>query len=179
MRGTVEGLKSPYAFVELLPSVYQEDDFARRFVSGFDELLAPIVSVLDNVEAYFDPMLAPADFVEYLASWVGVELDETWSDEARRRLVATAVDLVKVRGTLEGLRRLVEIYTGVDPEILDGGGCAVSLEPNGPLPGSASAPLVVTVRVPDPERIDAGRLHRLVGAAKPAHVVHRVEVLPE
>ncbi|HLI16325.1 MAG TPA: phage tail protein [Acidimicrobiales bacterium] len=177
MRGTVEGLASPYTFGELLPSIYQEDGFALRFVSAFDDLVAPIISVLDNIDAYFDPTLAPGDFVAYLASWVGVELDETWSARSRAELVAQAVELFRVRGTVEGLRRHVAIYTGVEPEIEESGGCTWSSEAGADLPGSAPARLVVRVRVDDPATVDVRRLDRLVETSKPAHVPHRVEVL--
>lgn len=178
MRGSVPGLASPYQFASLLPSIYQEDDFVRRWMAGFDVVLAPIVSVLDNVEAYFDPMLAPDDFVEYLASWVGIELDETWNESARRTLVSRAVELVKISGTLEGMRQLILIYTGIEPELREGGGCSVSTEPNGSLPGEANGILEVVLRTSEPERIDLSRLSRLIEAAKPAHVAHRVEILP-
>jgi phage tail-like protein len=178
VRAAVEGLASPYRFAELLPAIYQEDAFACRWVSGFDDVLAPIVSVLDNIEAYFDATVAPPDFLEYLASWVGVELDETWTEPARREFVARAVELVKARGTLEGLRRLVEIYTGATPEIEESGGCSVSIVANGPLPGRARQSLVVRVRAAPDRVIDEARLSRLVASAKPAHVPHRVEVFP-
>lgn len=177
MRGAIPGLPSPYQFSALLPSIYQEDDFAVRFVSGFDEVLAPLVAVIDNIQSYFDPELAPQDFVAYLARWVGVELDETWSDEARRELVRRAVELFKVRGTVEGLRDHVEIYAGVTPEIEESGGCSYSVEANGALPGEETPRLLVRVRVGENSPIDEGRLDRLVAGAKPAHIPHRVEVV--
>ena len=178
MRGTVDELASPYGFGELLPAIYQADEFALRFVSAFDTVIAPVVSVLDSIEAYFDPALAPLDFVGYLAHWVGVELDETWSPSARSELVARAVELFGVRGTVEGLKRHVAIYAGVEPEIEESGACAPSSEANSPLPGEDRPRLVVRVRVPDPSAIDARRLDMLVGSSKPAHIPHRVEVLP-
>lgn len=176
MRGTVEGLASPYRFGSLLPSIYQQDDFTQRFMSGFDTVLAPIVTTTDNIASYFDPALAPLDFVAYLASWVGIELDETWTPAARRELVSRAVELYRIRGTVEGLRQQVAIYTGVEPEIEESGGCRYSQEPNGDLPGEATPSLVVRVRVPASSSVDEARLDRLVGSAKPAHIPHRVEV---
>ena len=177
MRGTVEDLASPYSFGEMLPAIYQEDDFAQRWMSAFDVVLAPIVSVIDNIERYFDAALAPLDFVEYLASWVGGELDETWSDQAKRELVARAVALFKIRGTLEGLRRHVAIYAGVEPEIEESGGCSWSTTPDTALPGDDHARLTVRVRVPSDSPIDEKRLDMLVQASKPAHLPHKVEVV--
>jgi phage tail-like protein len=177
VRSSIPGLPTPYQFSALLPSIFQEDEFATRWMAGFDTVLAPLVATIDNIEAYFDPTLAPSDFVAYLASWVGVELDETWSDEARRELVDRAVELFKVRGTVEGLREQVAIYAGVEPEIEESGGCSYSLEANGDLPGEETPRLLVRVRVPADSPIDERRLDRLVASAKPAHVPHRVEVV--
>ncbi|MCU1496026.1 MAG: repeat domain protein [Acidimicrobiaceae bacterium] len=173
----MDGLASPYKFGELLPSIYQEDEFTMRWISAFDDVLAPVVSVLDNVESYFDPALAPLDFVDWLASWVGVELDETWPEGAKRELVAHAVELFRIRGTIEGLARHVAIYTGAEPEIRESGGCSWSLEANSDLPGNVRPSLVVRVRVADVSTVDERRLDRIVLASKPAHVPHRVEVL--
>jgi phage tail-like protein len=173
----VPGLASPYSFGSLLPAIYQEDDFAMRWMSAFDDVLAPCVLTIDNIEHYFDPALAPGDFVEMLAGWVGVELDETWSEESRRALVAEAVSLYRVRGTVAGLKRHVAIYTGVEPEIEESGGCTVSELSGGALPGSDRPYLVVRVRVDDPGTVDERRLSRLVASSKPAHLPHRVEVL--
>jgi hypothetical protein len=44
------------------------------------------------------------------------------------------------RGTVGGLRELVRIYTGEEPEIMDNGGSAWSPEPGGELPGSEDIP---------------------------------------
>lgn len=177
MRGTVPGLASPYSFGTMLPAVYQEDDFTMRWMSAFDEVLAPCVSSIDNIEHYFDPDVAPPDFVEMLAWWVGVELDETWSDRARRELVSQAAALYRVRGTVAGLRRHVAIYAGSEPEIEESGGVAVSEQPGGALPGSADPHLVVRVHVDEHSPVDQRRLSRLVASAKPAHIPHRVEVV--
>src|SRR4051812_4883430 len=89
-RGTVAGLASPHSLAAALPALYQEDDrasthpnMAQRFTSAFDELLAPVFLCLDNVDAYLDPMLAPPDFVDWLAGWLGLDLDENWPLERR------------------------------------------------------------------------------------------------
>ncbi|MCU1491789.1 MAG: hypothetical protein JWM85_3194 [Acidimicrobiaceae bacterium] len=176
MRGTVEDLRSPYVFSRLLPAIYQEDGFVERWMSAFDTVMASIVSTLDNIESYFDPHVAPLDFVAYLADWVGVELDETWSDDAKRELVARAVELFKVRGTVDGLKQHVAIYVGTEPEIEESGACTWSETSSGQLPGNARPYLVVRVRVPDPEAVDVRRLDRIVAASKPAHLPHRVQV---
>ena len=100
MRGTVGGLLSPHPLGAGLPAVYQDEDpFVMRMTRAFDELLAPVIATLDNLSAYFDPALAPEDFVDWLAEWVGMELDDNWPVELRRAVVASATDLLGRRGT--------------------------------------------------------------------------------
>jgi phage tail-like protein len=175
-RGLIEGLPTPHPFGPAMPSVFQEDDFAQRFVSAFDDVLAPIFCALDNWDAYLDPRLAPEDFLEWLSTWVGVELDETWPIERRRMLVSKAVELYRWRGTVKGLRDTVAIYTNSEPELVESGGIVASTSPGTKFPGKAGAEVTVKVKVKDPSTIDTARLERLVQAAKPAHVTATVEV---
>jgi phage tail-like protein len=177
MRGTIAGLASPHPLGPALPALYQDDDFAQAMLAALDEVLAPVVNTLDNLDSYFDPHLTPDDFLTWLGSWVGIAIDETWSVERRREVVARAVELYRLRGTAVGLGQQVEIYTGGAVEIVENGGTAWSIDPGGELPGSPKPLLVVRVRVDDPKAIDALRLDALVAAAKPAHVEHRVEIM--
>jgi phage tail-like protein len=177
MRGAVEGLASPHPLAEHLPALYQEEDpFARRLVSAFDPILAPIISILDNFDAYLDPSLAPRDFLDWLAGWLGIVVDETWSEDRCRTLVLRASDLYRSRGTTRGLREHIEIFTEGSVEVIEHGGVAWSQSPGAPLPGSAEPELLVRVTIDDPERVDVGRLDRLVAAAKPAHLPHQLEL---
>ena len=75
-------------------------------------MLAPVLSTIDNLDAYLDPWLTPPDFLDWLAGWFGLELDATWPEERRRALVANALELGRWRGTVIGLALLVELYTG-------------------------------------------------------------------
>lgn len=178
MRGLVEGLPSPHPVGLTLPALFHEDNFAQRLTAALDEVLAPVFAVLDNVPAYLDPWLAPLDFVEFLAGWVGVAIDETWPEDRQRALVAGAVELYRWRGTARGLSSLVLLYTGVEPEIEETGGVSWSPTPGAPFPGEPEPDLVVRVRVADPSVVDVARLEAIVAQSKPAHVPHRVEVLP-
>lgn len=96
-RGAVPGLPSPHPIGEWLPALYAEDDFAQRFTAGLDTVLAPVFATLDNLPAYFQPRLAPADFLGWLASWVAVEADPAWPEEVRRSVVERAVELHRWR----------------------------------------------------------------------------------
>ena len=177
-RGVVDGLASPHPLGAQLPGLYLEDGFVQRLTEAFDDVLAPVFSTLDSLWAYLDPTLAPPDFLEWLAEWVGVSLDENWPLERRRDLVAGAAGLYARRGTAHALAQQVQLYAGVVPEIEESGGVATSATAGGAVPGLPEPRLVVRVRVPDPSAVDARRLDAIVAESKPAHVPHQVEVLP-
>lgn len=177
MRGLVEGLPTPKPIIEQLPSSLQEDDFCRRMMGAFDEVMAPIFNSLDCFDSYLDPTLAPDDFVDWLASWVGVEIDETWTLERRRRLIQDAVALYRVRGTAAGLAAHVGVYAGVTPEIEENGGCAWSQTANGDLPGSPDPRLKVRLVVDDEDSVRRSTVSRIVDASRPAHVPYQLEIV--
>lgn len=174
MRGSIADLVNPHPLGEALPAMYQEESFVQRFTQAFDQALAPVVCVLDNIADYFDPSLTPEDFVPWLAGWVGLSIDEDWPLDRQRALAAQAVEIYGWTGTAQGLRRLIAIYTDEEPVIEDSGGVSSSATPGGALPGTADA--VLTVRLPASAADDVRRVEAIVAAAKPAHVAHRIEV---
>jgi phage tail-like protein len=175
-RGLVPGLDTPVPLGPMLPALFQEDGFAQRMMVAFDECLAPVFSTLDCLDSYLDPALAPADFIEWLASWVGVEIDETWTLERRRKLIHDAAALYRIRGTGAGLTAHLHLYADVDPEIEESGGCAWSQTADAPLPGRAEPSLVIRLHVRDGDQINPSTVRRIVEASRPAHLPFSVEV---
>ncbi|MEI6067224.1 MAG: phage tail protein [Methylococcaceae bacterium] len=100
-----------------LPAVFGMEpisaDFTDRFLGLFDTSLRSIETKLDNQARYFDPLSTPAernpktgvDFLSWLASWIGVSMDQNWSETKRRLFLKRAGKLFDLRGTREGLRR--------------------------------------------------------------------------
>jgi len=177
MRAAVPGLPSPHPIGEQLPAVYAEDPFVQGFTGALDEVLAPVLSTLDNFSGYLDPGLAPEDFVGWLAHWVALRVDESWSPAQLRQLVTRSVELHRWRGTQRGLAEHVRLLTGGAVEVTDSGGVVAAQQPGAPLPDPGPAWVQVRVRVPEPGRIDEGRLRATVVDAVPAHVRVSVEVL--
>jgi phage tail-like protein len=176
MRGPLPGLGTPHPLGRRLPALYQDDDFVQQLLAGLDEVLSPVLCTLDNLDSYFDARLTPEDFLEFLAGWLGVELDETWPVERRRAVVAGAAGAYRLLGTVRGLRTAVSRLVDGDVEVEDSGGAAWSERGGGRLPGRSEPELVVRVRVADPASVPVERLESVVSAAKPAHVAHRIEV---
>ena len=170
------GLPSPAPVLEALPAIYRSDGVAAGLVAAFDDLLAPVFATLDNLTAYLDPALAPADFVDWLAGWVGLAVDGGWPLERRRALVARTVELYRWRGTVRGLREAVALHTGVEPEIVEHGAAGWSTEPGAEPPGQAVPHVVVRIPAPEGGELDLARLDAVVRAAKPAHLGHTIEV---
>lgn len=179
MRAMVSGLDTPYPIGSLLPAVLQEDDVMMRLTAALDEVLAPVIATLDCLEAYVDPGLAPADFLEWLAGWVGIDLDENWPLARQRAAVGAAAELHRVRGTVAGLRAHVEAVTGGRVTVQDSGGVAWSTKPGADLPGAAGPTLTVRVAVADPTTVSVAALDALIAATKPVHVTHRLEVVED
>jgi phage tail-like protein len=177
MRANVNDPRSPHPLADELPAVYQEDSFSLRFASGLDVVLGPLMIVLDCLEAYFSPWLAPEDFLDWLGQWIGAELDGDEPLLIRREAIATAVTMHRRRGTAAGLATAVRLAIGVTPEITETGGSAWSARPLGPFPGSPEPELRVIVRVPDPNTVNRARLEASVAAASPAHMPYVIEVI--
>ncbi|MBK3586157.1 phage tail protein I [Streptomyces microflavus] len=178
-RAAVPGLPSRYPIGELLPALYADDDLAQRFTAGLDTVLAPVLSTLDNLPAYFDPALAPADFLPWLATWVGVDIDRAWPQELQRAVVARAVELHRWRGTRRGLVEHLRLCFGVHADVRDGGGVAWSAGPGTELPPAPTGELLVRVWPVAPgATVDASRVLDVVTASCPVHLTCRVEILP-
>lgn len=181
-------LVNPHPLAETLPGVYRDafaDEYRRtarasfgsRFISALDDVLAPVLSTLDSFEGYLDPTTTSEDFLMWLGQWVAAAVDAGWPEDRRRAFVAQASELYRRRGTALGLHDHVQIHTGGQVEIVENGASAFSVKAEGKLPGSPEPVVVVRVIVDDPDAIDKAKLDAIVRSSKPAHVVHRVEVL--
>ncbi|MCT4354412.1 phage tail protein [Streptomyces sp. Je 1-79] len=176
-RAAVPGLPSRHPIGGLLPALYADDDLAQRFTAGLDTVLAPVLSTLDNLPAYFDPALTPPDFLRWLSSWLGVDLDPGWPEELSRTVVVRAMELHRWRGTRHGLAERLRLCLGVEAEIVDGGGAAWSATPGSELPGAPTGELLVRVWPLRTAAVDARQVLDVVRACCPAHLTCRVEIL--
>jgi phage tail-like protein len=181
-------LRNPHPLAASLPGVYRDawideqrrtarEPFGTRFISALDTVLAPVLATLDNLDAYLDPDTTPEDFLGWLGEWVAASVDAGWPEDRRRAFVGQAAELYRRRGTAAGLRDHVQIHTGGEVEIVENGASSWSAKPDGKLPGSPEPVVVIRVTVDDPDSIDRIKLEAMVRASKPAHVVHRVEVV--
>lgn len=179
MRGDMPALASPHPFARTLPGLYQGESFVEGFCAALDEVLAPVICTLDNLPAYLDVATAPEDFLPWLSAWTGVTVEPEQSRERHRRLLRQAVALQGIQGTPRGIQLAVEAVLGVRAEVHETGGTTWSMDADAPLPGEPRPAFVVQVFAPEGQAVNEQRLELVVSSLKPAHVVHRVEVVRE
>ena len=171
-RFAVDELGSARPMATSLPAVFQDDDFTQRWLSAFDQVVAPIETVIDCFPAYLDADLAPDDFVAWIGSWLGADFDVELPDPQRRALVRSLVDLYARRGTVGGIRELVELQLPARCEVIEGGGAQASSAPGAPLPGSDAGAFVVRIAATAGPLSDHQRRRAamMVEASRPAHL---------
>jgi phage tail-like protein len=106
-------------YLQDLPEIYENDHFTSRFLMLFESFWKPISQQIDQVENYFDPDLTPPEFIPWLASWIGLPLDDSLPMERMRALIKHAIMLFQCRGTYQALRTYLEIYTDGQVNIVE------------------------------------------------------------
>lgn len=105
----------------LLPAAMAEDDFTRRVVSVFEHVLADVVMRIDGVGSYFDPLIAPSDFVRVLGTWLNVPMHAFDDEAAARAVVAEAGRILHHRGTRAALEDALRLTTTCAVTVVDPG----------------------------------------------------------
>ena len=103
------------SYLSYLPAVYSADDESRRFL---DQFLSVFQTEWDGLEKriatiakYFDPKAVPCGpFMDYLAAWLALPLEGSWSGSEKRRLLEIAPKNYPKIGTPEGLRDYLRVY---------------------------------------------------------------------
>ena len=110
-------------YLSYLPAVYQEDpasrDFLERYLSLFGTLFSGIEEDIEDLSRYIDPERATGEHLRWLATWVGLETDDYWTDDQVQAFIQAAPELYRYRGTRQGLMKTIEIYTGITPLIVE------------------------------------------------------------
>ena len=171
-RAAMAGVTSPFPLREQVPAMLMDDPFACGLLDGLDEVIAPVISVLDCFDAYLDPHTAPEDVVRYLGSWLLATLDDPWDERAVRRDVADAYRRACTAGTTAGLYQRLVPHMGRSMSIRDTGTTTASDSPTDPADWADAPPPVVRIVVmPHADRpVDMAQIERILRDALPAHV---------
>jgi phage tail-like protein len=153
-------------------SMLIEDQVAQKICGSLDEVLAPIISVLDCYDSYLDVYLAPMDFVRYMSTWILVNPEVGWNDHTVRRSLAHAIQFYEFRGTSRGIQDFLTTVLDLEVTIEESGSVTTSrdsTEPaTWPVPPNPSVTITVSGRGGTP--VDMGLVTLVTNTALPAHV---------
>lgn len=123
--------------INFLPAIYQaQAQEGHGLLGGLLAILehhfAELAQRLDRIEENFNPYATSAepdpngrDFLTWLASWVSLDLDAQWSlgldaqreEKKKRFLLDGAAELYRYRGTVAGLKSMLEQFFGIEVKI--------------------------------------------------------------
>jgi len=100
-------------YLENLPAIYRRSDgIGRNLVR---ELCFVFEHMFDSVEVnlidgwrFYDPHVAPVEFLDWLSGWTAFTLDLDWPEPQK---------LYRIRGTKRGLALFLKLFTGQEPDI--------------------------------------------------------------
>lgn len=150
------------SWLQYLPAIYSDDEFLGRFLLIFESLMAPVIWTIDSLDLYFSPETAPAEWLRWMGSWFDVLIVADLPEERQREIVRQIGWLFMRRGTKAGLERLLELYFGVMPEIVEDAPCHFVVR----LPLSQSA-----------HPLNAELADRLIDSQRPAFASYSLEIV--
>jgi phage tail-like protein len=106
------------SYLDHLPALFRDDPFVGEFLLAFEAVLSGsddvdqpgLEQILDRLADHFDPATAPEPFLPWLAGWVAFSVRADWDTDTVRGFLQEIVPLYRLRGTLAGLQRMLEIY---------------------------------------------------------------------
>jgi phage tail-like protein len=109
-------------YLENLPAIYRRSDavgrnLVRDLCFLFEHMFDSVEINLTDGWRFYDPHVAPIDFLNWLSSWTAFTLDLDWPEPQKRALIKRAVDLYRIRGTKRGLALFLRLFTGHEPDI--------------------------------------------------------------
>ena len=155
-----------------------EDPVVQLLLGALDEVLAPIISVLDCYDAYLDPRLAPLDFVDYMSGWLLVSQVEYWTEETRRATLSSTVPRSKWRGTAKSFEERINSLFGISILVTDSGKVITNSQFTDPDLWEEAASPAVLVAVPKDSDAFASleMIREALQAVLPAHVAMEIRV---
>jgi phage tail-like protein len=173
-------------YLEFLPAIYRRSDAVGR--NTVRDMCFLLEHMFDSIDAkledgfrYYDPHLAPVEFLHWLARWTAFGIDVDWPEDKKRALIKRAVDLYRIRGTKRGLTLFLQLLTGFEPDIAENTwpfkGFRVDSEARIGLDSVVLPPvdLAHCFVVSMPVKFEAVtpdmviRIHQIIASEKPAH----------
>jgi phage tail-like protein len=159
-----------------LPAIYQEPgSFGMRLLEALEEVLDPVVALLDSLPRLFDPGQAPDDVLDLLSAWLGLEHHEAMPAEQRRELIARAAEISARRGTQAGLELGLALNFPGIPLRVEDGGCVNRMTTLETLGAASGSGFVVYCDAQVPPQTQREIAH-FINREKPAHIPFKLRV---
>lgn len=160
-------------------------------VVGLEEAIAAFVEHLDPARTPVDDAAAGApldsEFLDYLASWVALTLDQNWPLAKKREWLRRIVPLYKRRGTRAGLLEYLRMFVGADVGLDETAEFIVAVNSTVALDtfvgGAAPYFFRVRIRYGVAEPLDIGTWENIISGTraivdleKPAHTYYELDL---
>lgn len=97
--------------LDYLPELYMKTgSFTQRFLSIFTDIYRELEDKIDKSAQLYDPAVCPERFIEWLGEWISAENMLLFPDDKKREYLLAVPRLSMRRGTIRGLRELLELY---------------------------------------------------------------------
>ncbi len=110
-------------WLSYLPAVYGEGKksvaFLEQFLGIFQSMYQDMENKIEHGGAYMDPASGNEEMLRWVAGGLDISAVYLWTGDRLRRLLEEAAGLFSMRGTRQGLIRLVELYTGERPLVVE------------------------------------------------------------
>ena len=118
------------SLLEYLPAIFSKPPEQREFLDSFLSIAQTTwTGIEDNVATFsrfLDPDTVPDRALPWLAGWLGLTLEGTWTADQNRRLLRALPALRATWGTTAGLRAWLRVYlanlSGIDERVLEEAG---------------------------------------------------------
>lgn len=110
------------SWMRYLPEVYQasdRDQFLERYLAVFQTLYETMNDRIRGIPGLLDVDRTQGEYLVWLAGWLDIAGSQMWNTSQLRQLLRQAVELYRMRGTREGIRRMIRLYTGGEARIVE------------------------------------------------------------
>lgn len=101
-----------HTLMEELPAIYQRQEenpagFLRSLVGVLETTTQSLDARIASLGRRLNPSSAPAEWLDFVARWLGVPWDDELSDDQKRAVLGRSAELLQYRGTRRGLETLL------------------------------------------------------------------------
>lgn len=110
-------------WMKYLPEIYEEDSesafFLERYLGIFQSVYEDMTAHIEDIPSLLNPNTTGQEHLEWMAEWLALENRRLWNEEQLRYLIANAISLYQIRGTVRFMKKLFRLYTGRQPYVIE------------------------------------------------------------